>query len=179
MCVSPFPNQVEHLKLAQENRVLKGVVALNELSRFAEMLERKEGVVQIHLIFGIGQSEESAGSNYVEIKGRLEVEVELECQKCLGKYPFTLDSGFYVKVIRSEEDLQESEDAIICPYDDKLAIRDLIEDELILALPMIPKHELCSLEVEESAQEIHSSAPSSRNKPFKHLKQLLNSEKRS
>lgn len=179
MSASPVPLQVDHLKLARENTLLEGFIALDELCRFADLLESREGVLQIGLKFGMVQNKELAESMVVEVKGRLEAQVELECQKCMQNYVFMMNTSFCIKVIEKEEELEESEDIIICPNDHNLAIIDLIEDELILALPMIPKHETCSVAVKGYSNTPLTGTYTSKNKPFINLKQLLNSDKRS
>ena len=60
-------------------------------------------------------------------------DVALVCQRCLEMLVSKLDSETVVMVARTEEDVT----------DGKVDIRDLVEDEALLALPLSPRHEVC------------------------------------
>jgi len=70
----------------------------------------------------------------------------LECQRCLQPMttPLSVDREF--RFVRSEEeaeaqDIDSDEDVLALPR--FLDLRGLVEDELILELPLVPRHEQC------------------------------------
>ena len=79
----------------------------------------------------------------VTVNGR----VWLDCQRCLGIYPEPIATDLRFEVVASEEAADE------VPMDDdeldvlvgskKFSVLELIEDEVLLALPTAPKHEVC------------------------------------
>jgi len=79
----------------------------------------------------------------VTVDGR----VWLDCQRCLGVYPEPIATKMRFEVVASEA----AADA--APMDDdeidvvvgskKFSVLELVEDEVLLALPTAPKHEVC------------------------------------
>ncbi len=75
--------------------------------------------------------------------------VNLVCQRCLQPFPFEMQSSTVLVLGQSdahadqiEEELDdESIDVIVGSRE--CDIRDLIEDEALLALPTVPKHDAC------------------------------------
>lgn len=73
--------------------------------------------------------------------------VWLDCQRCLGIYPQAIATDMCFAVVASEDD------ADAAPMDDdeldvivgsrRFDLLTLIEDEVLLALPVAPKHDVC------------------------------------
>jgi uncharacterized protein len=74
------------------------------------------------------------------------VAVGLECQRCLQRMvvPLRVDRRlFFVEGEDAAASLDtESEDDVLT-LEPALDLRSLVEDELLLALPLVPRHELC------------------------------------
>lgn len=193
MSTSRIPPEVDYLKLAKEQADLTGLIPISELERFVGLLAGKKGEVEVELAFRIGKGRRPDEPPGVEIQGRLKAEVNLECQYCLAIYHHKLESDLLIRVqpepreerrIELEQDLQALDDTVFCPVGEKLAINDMIEDELILGLPMIPGHEACtSISMRDGNDgndgNDDNQAKSSRNMPFANLKQILKTKNRS
>ncbi|AVF42224.1 YceD family protein [Pandoraea apista] len=71
----------------------------------------------------------------------------LECQRCLTPYQEPLDSETTFEIVRDEaaaENRPLDEDELEALVGSKhFDLRELIEEELLLALPIVPKHEVC------------------------------------
>jgi uncharacterized protein len=72
--------------------------------------------------------------------------IELLCQRCLQPVAVNVDalrSFLFVEgeAAAAELDAQSEDDVLALSRD--LDLRDLVEDELLLSLPLIPKHEVC------------------------------------
>jgi len=75
--------------------------------------------------------------------------VQLMCQRCLTPYAFEMDSSTVLMLGKDDEHADEIEEMLGDDSIDVIVgsrscdIRDLIEDEALLALPQVPKHEVC------------------------------------
>lgn len=73
-------------------------------------------------------------------------EVRLECQRCLQPMDQTLEVDRRFRFVRGEDEAarldEESEDDVLA-LPGRLDLLELLEDELILALPLVPRHEAC------------------------------------
>lgn len=72
--------------------------------------------------------------------------VELECQRCLGPVATALEVDRALRFVQGEDQAAaldaESEDDVLA-LSRWLDLRELVEDELLLALPLVPRHEVC------------------------------------
>ncbi|MBL4607400.1 MAG: DUF177 domain-containing protein [Pseudomonadales bacterium] len=80
---------------------------------------------------------------YASASGFVKARVGMVCQRCLGVVPSPLDAAVnwvFIKDKSSFEDAPKTYDVIIVE-DEAVSLFDLIEEELLLALPPIPMHE--------------------------------------
>ena len=92
--------------------------------------------VAVDLEFGVDEGT-------VFIKGQLNTRITLTCQRCMEPFVCEIMSDFQVGIIKSLDEvnaLPENYEPALAK-EGKLALRDLIEDEVILNLPIIPRHE--------------------------------------
>lgn len=74
------------------------------------------------------------------------VQVQLECQRCLSPIATPLHVERSLRFVAGEDaaaalDADSEEDVLALSRD--LDLQALVEDELLLALPIVPRHELC------------------------------------
>lgn len=75
--------------------------------------------------------------------------VQLVCQRCLAPYAFEMDSSTVLVLGKDDEQADEIEQLLDDESIDVIVgsrscdVRELIEDEALLALPASPKHEVC------------------------------------
>ncbi|MES2899317.1 MAG: YceD family protein [Pseudomonadota bacterium] len=75
--------------------------------------------------------------------------VQLVCQRCLAPFAYDMDSSTVLVLGKDDEHADEIEEILDDESIDVIVgsrtcdIRDLIEDEALLALPQVPKHEAC------------------------------------
>lgn len=129
------------LKFAADGARLSGVVPVAELSRLADVVVDTAGVVSYELVgeSGVGRSP--------ALRFSASVVLQLCCQRCLEAMEWSLDRASVLQLVRPgtpipDEELENDEaDAIeAVPDMDVLA---LLEDELLLAVPLAPRHESC------------------------------------
>ncbi len=98
----------------------------------------------INLEFGIDHHHE-----ITFLKGHAETQVVLQCQRCMQPFTFAIVDDFLSGIVKTEEQaklLPEQYEPLIVP-DDNLVIRDVVEDELIISLPIVPLHDSTSCQV--------------------------------
>jgi uncharacterized protein len=123
--------------LAVEGGRLERVLALEMLPRLAVLLNRTDGMVTVTMAAGVDEQ----GIPF--IFGRLNTAVELVCQRCLGSLRLPLDLTVRLGLARTEAEadhLPESYEPLLVPAGG-LVLADWVEDELLLALPRIPRHD--------------------------------------
>lgn len=177
MQTPPLPEKIHPWRIAAENGVLNGTLALAALPRLAATLDDADGRVAIALTFGID------GQGFRFIQGVLCTEVALTCQRCLGPLRLALNVTVSLALARDEAEMNRLPDdyePLLIPEGSGLAVVDLIEDELLLALPQIPRHD----DVRECAahSEVRPPEPEpdvERRQPFAALASLLTDSKRS
>jgi uncharacterized protein len=144
-------------------------IDLAELPRLRPQLARAEGVARGRVSFGRGVGLPMAS---------LEVQAEawLVCQRCLGPVRYALGGSSRLALVpdaASAEQVPEGLDAIIAA-DDRVIVRDLVEEELLLAMPVVPLHE-DRTECGTAAEAAEETAPGAHatQQPFTQLGELL------
>lgn len=75
--------------------------------------------------------------------------VRLECQRCLGNVDLALQLDSQLELAANEAEILAADDEVervVAGHEMRVA--DLVEEELILALPMAPRHEQCLAAIE-------------------------------
>ena len=137
MFIGLIPERVDHRKLANQAGLIEGTLPIQCFHRLGEMLVVREGDVYLRLEFSKGDF----GSTRVD--GSVSTEVCTICQNCMQQFWRKISCDVALQIVADEsklERLTEDEDAIVAP-DKVISVAELIEDELILAMPMIPRHE--------------------------------------
>lgn len=108
-----------------------------------------------------------------EIKGHLSSQLTLQCQRCLEDLDIKIDQAFHFYIASNEQKDEELEglETIYNENGDMLDLYHLIEDEIILNLPLIPKHETeCNEYLVQQAQQ--PEIQETKKNPFEVLKEL-------
>ena len=131
------PGVIDGLQFARGARELRGSLEMESLPRLAQM-HCEAGALD----YGLRGSMTGEGRAClrISVSGRM----QLVCQRCLGPVPFPLSIDVELQLSESLREIEEADDEI----DRVLASRSmdvgqLVEDEVILALPMAPRHERC------------------------------------
>ena len=163
--------------LAAENAALEGEIDASELApRLGEALalERPAGFVRYELHFAPGPD------GKVHVSGHLGAELDAICQRCLQPFRLPLDVDVSVSVADSPPQARHDRlpaDTDVPDEDEADAevlgsLADLVEEELLLAIPFLPRHELseCPAASPETGQE---SGESESRRPFAGLREAM------
>lgn len=122
-----IPDHVDLARLVQSGTTLAGPIPAARLRRLGEAFAQVDDAT-VRIGFG-----RDPGDGRTLLQGELSVCVQTTCQRCLGPLRLELSASF-----RNRPD----EEAAECPVlpAGTFDLLGLIEDELLLASPMIPRH---------------------------------------
>lgn len=165
-----IPVTLDPVRSAQKRLSYDGYLAISQLPRLAEMLLSQEG--QIDVVFQCGIDEQ--GKYF--LRGQLSGQVQLNCERCSTPMAQAIDSEFAYTPVQPDWDLAELPEAyepVTVDEQGEINLHQLLEDEVILALPIVPRHPEaeCGISGDEmSFGELPSEAE--RPNPFAVLEQL-------
>lgn len=118
----------------------RGVIECKSLDRLVEKLKTDQGEISVEFEFA------DSGYDNPILKGQLETILTVECQRCLKSLKLPLKLEFKLLVDAPDELVHESNLESICSEDGAIDIFEVVEEELILGLPLIATHEdkLCN-----------------------------------
>lgn len=130
-----FPDWVDPVKAAAGRRRFSGTMPLAWMERVADLIAGVEGEIAFRLAF----DRDAQGQVLVTI--RISGDVPLVCQRSLEVYRHPLEVETRVAVVESDaaaESLPGDCEPVVCA-DRRLALVGLVEEELLLALPLVPR----------------------------------------
>lgn len=180
---SPWmPERLDVRSLAQANGQVKGQEGLARFPRLAgEVLEpgSPAGAVEVQWQ-AVGEMRAASQGGQPEIWLHLEAAATLpiQCQRCLGPVdtPLQVDRWFRFVADEATAEAQddESEEDVLA-LEPRMSLIQLIEDELLMELPLVPMHETCPVPVVMQAQDPGveaAQADAQRENPFAALARL-------
>jgi uncharacterized protein len=120
----------------------------------------------------------SGGDDEIRLRLHASTALQLTCQRCLQPMTVNLDVQPTIRFVYGEvqaQALDENSDEDVLALPPSLDLRALIEDELILALPLIPRHDACPLPLSAGSAELADGGPEAR--PFAALAALRRGDK--
>jgi uncharacterized protein len=135
-----LPQFIDLKQLALKNASLKGEVALAQLQRLHDSLCEVQGTVKIDWSFAFDDKQ------HPTIQGSIQTQLLMRCQRCLRPMLWIVDSQVALVAFNSEPHANEELPPgyeVITLNRSRTSLLGLIEDEIILALPIVAKHEFC------------------------------------
>jgi uncharacterized protein len=126
------------LRLVVQRSSLDGVIPLKGMPRLAELVHELNGDASVQLEFGVDEFGRKT------MAGRISAEVQMRCERCLGEVVVALESDVNVGLVRTEneaKELPEDLEPLVLVKDEPVSLSELVEDELILSLPIAPRHD--------------------------------------
>ncbi len=123
--------------MAGRGTVLEGEIPLEKLHRLTPLLESARGSVKAALRF----RQDERGWPIIALE--YETAVRLVCQRCLEPVEYELEDRVEFAVLESPamaQHLPEEYEPLVLE-DERFSPAMLVEDELIIALPLVPRHE--------------------------------------
>jgi len=154
-----LPDRVDVARQVQAQRAFEGSLPLASMQRLRGSLANTEGEARYALEFG----RDTLGIAYLAL--RVEAALPLVCQRTLETFAYRVALDQRLGLIASESEeaaLPEGYEPLLIP-DGQLDLADVIEDELILALPVVPLKPGAPLEWKEGPAD---EAGEQRPNPF-------------
>jgi len=151
----------------------------NLLARYGRLMQETRGLGAGNTLKWSAWGElrlDSAGAEQIWLHLKIDALVPLTCQRCLLPADMAIAIDQSYRFVDSEElaevqDAQAEEDVLALSPDFSLA--DLIEDEVLMAFPLIPLHDPCPVPVKlEAVDPGFDAAFNEKRQPFAVLAKL-------
>ncbi len=134
-------------RLARRGETLAGQWPLSGFERLASLLADTEGEVRWRARARKERRREGGDDTFLDLA--IESRLHVPCVRCLGPVAVDVDDAREFLLVADEEtaerlDDPESELEVVAA-DTPFRLAELVEDELILAIPPLPRHEACEL----------------------------------
>lgn len=145
------PRRLDVAAFAKAHAHLEGHACLADMARLAETLvaPADETLGDLHWQAAGAQRDVLGGAPQVRVHLQARAKVWLTCQRCLGPAAHDLVVDRLFRFMRSEDEAaqldENSDDEDVLAMSRTLDLLWLIEDELIMALPIVPRHEICPM----------------------------------
>ena len=190
-----FPDWVDPWKVADGRRTFQGTMPLKWMKRLSPLLAPVDGEADPGGEPGTGPGAEwqdahfSASFGYdregtVTVKIDVEAALPLVCQRSLETYLEKVSRHSVLAVVKSleEQDLVPEHYEPVLAEHGRLALLDLVEDELLLAVPQVPRNpELRAVrhstdagaQIVDEGRDDSGEKAEQTHRPFENLAELL------
>ena len=137
-----LPQQIDVRRFADSGRHLQGELALVQFQRLSKLVEPSQKSCSFPLRLDFFRQDDGQRV----IKGHIEGSVSMICQRCLEPVEVNLSSDISLGVVASDAEaelLPEELDPLV--LDESIELYELLEDELLLAMPIVPVHKHCDI----------------------------------
>jgi len=148
---------IDGFEFASAGKKQQGAFPLSDFPRLRDVLASDAGEVK----YEISGERDERGRPSLRLK--VDGTLTLQCQRCLEPMEFEVHTDEMLVLaatlseIHAEPASTESRDRVVAGKD--MALRELIEDELILAVPYAPRHEQCTAAGEEMLGRAEKASP--------------------
>lgn len=175
MSEKELPHKVDAYRFADNEIALQGKLKICDLQRLAGYLATDSGEVDVDVKFGVDEQKIRF------MRGEIKAHVTLQCQRCLEPFEYPIAGRISVGLVQSEEEvghLPKGYDSVLVK-EGMIIIPDVIEDELIVSLPLVPMHASIDCKVKLPLEiDSEKREESMKENPFKVI-ELLRSKRNS
>lgn len=150
---------IDSLDFARKGLEFRGVAAVSELPRLRDVLAAPEGQVSFVL-----RGLPPGGNGRPLLELTLTGSCQLRCQRCLQALPYSIDTVSLLMPVPEGElegaspeggELEEEDGIDLIPASAQMDVLDLVEEEILLGLPLAPRHEFgaCQAATEGATRE--------------------------
>ena len=157
---------------ARRGRHFAGNIAVSDLPRIIELAPHAQSDIHVTMSFSISSLQ------FPMVKGTIEGEIMQTCQRCLGQTRTSINGRFELLLVTGEasEPAGQKSHEVFEYSGQYVSTAALIEDEMILSLPIVARHEdaaECDATARQWAQEFaRVPAGEKPDNPFAKLKHL-------
>jgi uncharacterized protein len=163
---SDFLKEVKLVSFAKKRFCFDDSVHLKQFERLHKILGKQDAIVKLDIFFGFKDERTPI------IKGSVSTIVKFDCQRCLDSFDYELKSDISCVFIKKGKEKLGNESSIeTFTYQEKINVFEVIEEELLLCLPMIAKHQECEISYKDESLKEFEKIESKIN-PFAILSKL-------
>lgn len=172
-----LPNLLDPMRAVETKAAFAGSVPLERFSRLREILVDRKGKVDYELAF---RRDDDGCAVAV---GHVRALLGLECQRCLEPMWHQVDADIALALVKGPAEVRELPDDYepLMLEERLIRTRDLLEDELLLGIPQIPRHlgDLCAAHGAANRDYAvePSEVPLEKNNPFAVLADRIRNDK--
>ena len=144
-----LPLTLDPVRTAQKRLDYQGIYTPDQVERVAESVVSVDSDVECSMSFAIDNQ------RLAVLNGDAKVTVTLECQRCGKPFTHQVYTTYCFSPVRSDEQaeaLPEAYEPIEVNEFGEIDLLAMVEDEIILALPVVPVHDSEHCEVSEADQ---------------------------
>ena len=141
-----LPDQLKLFNFAKKEISLSGLYQISDFPRISEITSNKKNNIRVDLSFYLKNNKTPC------VDGIIELDILLPCQRCLDDLSIALKVNFNLAFVRYDQQSDEldSHYEVYVIEEEELATFDLISDEILLSIPMVPTHDYdCIKEINE------------------------------
>ena len=164
---------LDHLDVAafaKAGAVLEGTDPLSAFERLAQEAQAPVDGMSVAWYAEGEHEQEVGGPGHLWMHIEADAQVPMICQRCLGvaRIDLQVDRSFrFVKDEATAEALDDEAEEDLLAISKDLNVRELLEDELLMALPLVPMHDVCPEAVPmASSDEDFEEASTEKTNPF-------------
>ena len=141
-----LPDQLKLFNFAKKEICLSGLYKISDFPKISEIASNKRDSLRVGLSFYLKNNKTPC------VNGIIELDIVLACQRCLDDLSIALKVNVNLAFVKHEQQAEEldSDYEIYLIQEEELATHDLISDEILLSIPMVPTHDYdCIKEINE------------------------------
>ncbi len=163
-----IPDKIKLFNFAKKGLIFSQQYQLKDFPRISNLASNINDSIDVELNFYLEKEKIPC------IIGKIKLDVTLTCQRCLDDVSIHLEPNFKLGFLKNEQQGEELDSSFetILNTDEEFSTVEFITDEILISIPMIPKHSHKCVSYDNKQVEEQK-----RENPFAILKQLKNSTK--
>lgn len=170
------PDRLDVKAFAQAQAHLEGQDPLSQFNRLVLEAQGPHDGVYVRWAAQGEMRAESGAAPQVWLHLQAETDLPMVCQRCLtlAQIPLDVDRSFrFVADEATAEALDDESEEDLLALSKEFALRELLEDELLMELPVVPMHDVCPEAVPLASSDADfNQATSEKPNPFAALASL-------
>lgn len=172
-----FPDFIDPWRAAEGSRRIGGTIPLARLKRLQPLLAASDGEARFELQFGFDEQRRAT------VTAEVSAPLTLTCQRSLERYVENVRLHSVLTVIgdQAEQALLSTEEEYLVVDEGRMAVADVVEDELLLGIPQVPRNPAVGPVWESSdghgtdrpAEHESGKSDDGRQRPFESLAELM------
>ena len=162
--MSQSPKYIDPMRMAEAKAMLADKLSLSHMDRLGDLLINREGECAFEIAFEVDES------GLHVIHGHINTTVQLKCQRCLQEMGYVINAEFHLSPVYTDAQAKSlpTHYEPLMLTENKVLLETLIEDEILLNLPLVAMHDVqeCSVVITKQSSSNDDVAP---NQPFKIL----------